>query len=167
MRISNYDELIKKIRELIDSGLTFKNVNDKEILQIIKDKSVLEDILTVFSQEVYNSTSKQLEQEKENTIKKYSQIELLKNYGNIDKLIGYMYYEYRIEKFEFMQVMNLIIGENNDNLYNKLIESNIIREENGIVSLSELGIQIAVSYKYSIDDLSRDLFVGKVKSKIK
>lgn len=167
MRIANYDELIKKLRSLIDSGLTFKNVTDKEVLQILKDKKILEDILVVFSQEVYSSTSQQFEEEKKKTLEKYSKIELLKNYGSIDKLIGYMYYEYRINKDEFMKVIKLIIGENNEKLYDELINNNIIKEEENIVSLTDLGIQIAVSYKYSIDDLSRDLFVEKVKQRIK
>lgn len=164
--LENKENIIKGLDQIFNNDEAFKNIEAEDISKLIKEKGMLDEITNIVAKQIYNETKERKQYSKKYIIQTYPEVSSLKKYDNIEKLIGFLYYEYHVSLPLFKGLVRELIKKDSDVVQNDLVKEKIINVENDI-TLTELGIKIAVSYGYSIEDLSKEIFVNKIKQKIK
>lgn len=166
--LENKEEILEILEDIIISNnLAIKNMDENELKRFLKNDDVLENLVNYISKKVFEQNKEKRDNSYEMIKKKIKNITIFKKYKNLEKLIGYMYYEYNISYESFIILIKEILKEESPIVLDDLTKENIIIFKDNMISLSQTGIEIAIILGYSIDDVSKESFISNIKQKIK
>lgn len=161
-----YIDLINEYPNL-DYDINKKAININEIKAILYQMDNIRLINIVANSIMEINKEKKKEEEKYSKLKEY-EFDKFISLDNMSKLLKYMYYEYDVTTYDFMNICTKVLKVEVDREFAKyLLENDIVKlDDNNKVSLSNKGIELSVSLGYSLEDKDKDEYVYKIKKKI-